>query len=285
MMRNATSRQLGAIVTKCVVASSSKYPATSPAFFRGVLYALRSASFIPEGTFRAKRTMNKSNPFRGHDYDPNREPRSNCGYFDGDHLYGVAPIRLAISAGRRTIRELLVQEGNEPKSKADKILAAELLELAIRKGIKVREFCKHDLNMLVENRDHQGFVLRVAPLQLDKIDKLEKSETFRCVLALDEIADPQNFGALLRTSHYLGVERVIIRGKNSAPLSPTVSSTSSGALESIVINTVDSMMNFLEESKKNGWQVCNFHEKMHLCLFIFTFHGFIFFTINILYQF
>ena len=199
--------------------------------------------------------INKNNPFRGHDYDPNREPRSECGYFDGDQLYGMASIRLAILSGRREIRELLVQENNEPSNKKDKALVADLLKLANEKGIRIREFPKHDLNLLVENRPHQGFVLRVAPLQLQKIDALERSATFRCVLALDEIEDPQNFGALLRTSHYLGVDRVVVRVKNTAPLSPTVSNISSGALEIVTINRVDSMMKFLEKSQRNGWQV------------------------------
>ena len=222
-----------------------------------------SSSSRSKSTYSPSRRMNEhtrkirtNNPFRGHDYDPHREPRSNCGYFDGDQLYGILSVELAILNGKREIKELLVQEANNMPNKKDKLRAAELLKLADRKGIKIREFCKHDLNMLVNNKEHEGFVLRVSPLHLRKIDALEKSETFQCVLALDEISDPQNFGTLLRTSYYLGVERVIIRSKNSAPLSPTVSSTSSGALEAIEINRVDSMMKFLEESQKNGWQVC-----------------------------
>ena len=218
-----------------------------------------SRSSLDTGPFGRKneyaRKVKTNNPFRGHDYDPHREPRSNCGYFDGDQLYGISSVQLAILNGKREIKELLVQEANIMPNKKDKLRAAELLKLAYEKGIKIREFCKHDLNMLVDNRDHQGFVLRVSPLHLKKIDALEKSETFQCVLALDEISDPQNFGTLLRTSYYLGVERVIIRSRNSAPLSPTVSSTSSGALEAITINRVESMMKFLEESQKNGWQV------------------------------
>jgi 21S rRNA (GM2251-2'-O)-methyltransferase len=108
-------------------------------------------------------------------------------------------------------------------NKKDEKSASEILRIAKAKGITIREFPKHDLNMLTENRPHQGFVLRAAPLQFKKIDSMPSSETFQCVLALDEVWDPQNFGALLRTSHFLGVDRVVVCAKNSAPLSPTVS--------------------------------------------------------------
>lgn len=183
----------------------------------------------------------------------NKEPP--CGYYDGDHLYGISPIRLAIASGRRNITELLVQEGMELSNKKDEKSASEILKIAEEKGITVREFPKHDLNMLTDNRPHQGFVLRAAPLQFTRLDSLPVSETFQCVLALDEVWDPQNFGALLRTSHFLGVDKVVVCAKNSAPLSPTVSKASSGALEVIEVSSTDNMMRFLDKSQENGWQV------------------------------
>jgi len=50
-------------------------------------------------------------------------------------------------------------------------------------------------------------------------------------LALDEVWDPQNFGALLRSAYFLGMKGVVVCAKNSAALSPTVSKASAGALE------------------------------------------------------
>jgi tRNA G18 (ribose-2'-O)-methylase SpoU len=190
---------------------------------------------------------------RDNSYEENKEPP--CGYYDGDHLYGISPIRLAIASNRRNISELLIQEGMEISNKKDEKSAFEILKIAKEKGITVREFPKHDLNMLTDNRPHQGFVLRAAPLQFTRLDSLPKSESFQCVLALDEVWDPQNFGALLRTSHFLGVDKVVVCAKNSAPLSPTVSKASSGALEIIEVSSTDNMMRFLDKSQENGWQV------------------------------
>ena len=78
---------------------------------------------------------------------------------------------------------------------------------------------------------------------------------FRCVLALDEVGDPQNLGALIRTAHFLGCYKIVVCAKNSAPLSAAVSKASAGALEVSPISVTHDMVKFLEGSAANGWQV------------------------------
>jgi 21S rRNA (GM2251-2'-O)-methyltransferase len=92
----------------------------------------------------------------------------------------------------------------------------------------------------------------------------------RCVLALDEVTDPQNLGALIRSFYFLrrhvatqssyGIGAamdvsIVVCQKNSAPLSPAVSKASSGALEALPVHSTRNMMKFLEASKANGWHV------------------------------
>jgi len=176
--------------------------------------------------------------------------------FDGDHLYGISTIRAALISGQRNLTELLVQQGMDVSNKKDQEAAEEILDRARKLSVPIKEYSKHDLNMLSDNRPHQGFVLRASPLQFRRKDGLDPSSVFKCVLALDEVWDPQNFGALLRTSHFLNVDSVVVCAKNSAPLSPTVSKASSGALE--IMNNVfstDNLMRFLDKSIENGWQV------------------------------
>jgi len=158
-------------------------------------------------------------------------------------------------ANRRNVTELLVQEGMDVANKKDEKSASEILSLVDKQKIPIKYLPKHDLNMLSENRPHQGFVLRAAPLQFKRLDSLEKTNQIKCVLALDEVWDPQNFGALLRTSHFLGVDAVVVCAKNSAPLGPTVSKASSGAMEVMEVHSTDNMMRFLDKSVENGWQV------------------------------
>ena len=81
------------------------------------------------------------------------------------------------------------------------------------------------------------------------------SAVVRCVLVLDEVWDPQNFGALLRTAYFLGCDQVVTCSKNSAPLSPAVSKASSGAMELMDVYSSSNLMRFLDRSKANGWKV------------------------------
>ena len=105
-----------------------------------------------------------------------------------------------------------------------------------------------------------GFILRTLPIALEYIDSMPSvdindHDQFKCVLALDEIVDPQNLGALLRSALFLGCDKVVVCTKNSAPLSPTVCKASAGALEFVDISATKNMMKFLDKSKVNGWQV------------------------------
>lgn len=177
------------------------------------------------------------------------------GYFEGDHLYGVSPVHTAISSGRRNVTELIMQAGMDLADKKDEKLALQIVQIARDKGIPIREFSKHDLNMMADNRPHQGFILRAEPLDFVKVEELGPASEFKCVLALDEVWDPQNFGALLRTAYFLAVDRVVVCAKNSAPLSPVVSKASSGAMEVMEIGSTSNMMRFLDRSRANGWQV------------------------------
>lgn len=118
------------------------------------------------------------NRFSKYKSDEEKEPPA-YGYYDGDHLYGITPVRVALSTGRREIKELLVQSGMEVNNKKDDKFAKEILQLAKEKNIPIREFPKHDLNMLTDSRPHQGFVLRAEPLKFLRINNLEKTDSYQ----------------------------------------------------------------------------------------------------------
>lgn len=74
-------------------------------------------------------------------------------------------------------------------------------------------------------------------------------------LALDEVTDPQNLGGILRSAYFLGVDGVALCARNSAPLSPTVSKASAGALEVMELHEVNSLPRFLTMCQEAGWDV------------------------------
>lgn len=181
----------------------------------------------------------------------------------GEGVYGVGPVLAALTAGRREFYTLYVQEGVElsknNKKKKDKKGFEKVLKIAEKIGLSVREISKHDLNMVVDNRPHQGLVLDSSPLEMVNIKELDpvsdEQDKGALWVALDEVTDPQNLGAIIRSSYFFGASGVVLCRKNSAPLSGVVSKASAGSLELMEIRSCKNMMQFLTSSSENGWRV------------------------------
>uniref|UniRef100_A0A8B9UNE0 Mitochondrial rRNA methyltransferase 1 n=1 Tax=Anas zonorhyncha TaxID=75864 RepID=A0A8B9UNE0_9AVES len=74
-------------------------------------------------------------------------------------------------------------------------------------------------------------------------------------LVLEQIQDPMNLGALLRSAYFLGVDRVVTSQRDSCPLTPTVSKASSGAMEVFDVYSTDDLRSFLKAKAAEGWEV------------------------------
>ena len=158
--------------------------------------------------------------------------------------------------------------------------------LAEKRGIPIAHVDKGVLNSLSNNRPHQGYVLRCGKLDFDLLPRLpnpngedededeEAGDNFsgeefslhppKLWLALDEVVDPQNLGALLRSVHFLGGDgssetspavRVLVCAKNSAPPSPVVSASSAGALEIMKIYSTYNLHKTLATAEMDGYRV------------------------------
>jgi 21S rRNA (GM2251-2'-O)-methyltransferase len=182
----------------------------------------------------------------------------------GQGVYSVGPVLAALMAGRREFYALYTQVcmdlSGSNKKKKDKKAVEKVLQMAENVGLKVIETSKHDLNMMMDNRPHQGLVLDASPLEMVNTKELdpvrvEDGRKAPVWLALDEVMDPQKLGAIIRSAYYFGAEGVVLCAKNSAPLSGVVSKASAGSLELIELLSCRNMMQFLSSSAENGWRV------------------------------
>ncbi|KAM1155546.1 hypothetical protein ACFX13_027015 [Malus domestica] len=181
----------------------------------------------------------------------------------GQSVYGVGPVLAALSAGRREFYALYIQEGMDlsknNRKKKDKKGFERILLMADKIGLNVKDVSKHDLNMATDNRPHQGLVLDTSPLEMVKINELEpvsvEEDKGSLWIALDEVTDPQNVGAIIRSAYFFGASGVVLCAKNSAPLSGVVSKASVGSLELMELRYCKNMMQFLTSSAENGWRV------------------------------
>lgn len=206
--------------------------------------------------------------------DKFRKQRSNPQI---DYLFGTNAVLAALKGKKRSrFGKLYIHNPKDSQS------ANEILKLAKESKIPIRESTKQELNQLTDNAVHNGIVLSTRPMEILNVKTMlpevsknsynvtvgsgltgtettefeldSYGERYPFGIYLDEISDPHNVGAVLRSAYFLGVDFIVFSEKNCAPLSPVVAKASSGAIEFMDLFKVEKPLKFFEESSKNGWK-------------------------------
>ena len=135
---------------------------------------------------------------------------------------------------------------------------AKILDAISKKGITPKHVDLATLNRISNNGNHQGIIVEMLPHEyssLEEIIKSSKGKEQPLILILDEIEDPQNFGAILRSADAFSVDGVIIKSKNQVPLNWTVAKVSTGAIEYVKVAQVANLNNVIKVLKENGFWI------------------------------
>lgn len=103
---------------------------------------------------------------------------------------------------------------------------------------------------------HQGVAMHVAPLpalQLERVIAIQPEHSL--LLALDQVTDPRNFGAILRSAVAMGVGAVIVPERRSAELGGTAAKAASGALDMLPVVEVVNLARALDRLKEVGFRI------------------------------
>lgn len=169
-------------------------------------------------------------------------------------LYGRNSV-IEVLKSDRDIDKILVQKG-ELEGSIRKIIAD-----AKHQGIVVQEVEKAKLDEITNMDRHQGVVAYVSAKQYVDIEEIlndakSKSED-PFILILENVQDPHNLGAIIRSAHNAGVHGVIIPKRRAVGLTGTVSKASAGALEYVKVAKVTNITQTIEELKGKGiWVAC-----------------------------
>ncbi len=155
-----------------------------------------------------------------------------------DLIYGRRPVREVVRAGKRQILELLVTE---------RALAAEAWLREIP-GLRLQIVPERRLNEVAGTIDHQGVVAFCEPYRYADAYELAAGEK-SLVVCLDQVTDPQNLGAVIRSAEGAGAAGVVITERNSARVTPAVCKASAGAVEHLPVALVVNLSRYLEEIK------------------------------------
>lgn len=180
---------------------------------------------------------------------PKQAPKPKKIELHEDLLLGRNAVREALKSGR-SINRILIAEGSHGGS------ISEIINLAKERHLIIQAISTDKLDTLCAGQRHQGIVAYAAPVdyvELDDILNLAKDrgeDPF--IILLDELEDPHNLGAILRTADAVGAHGILIPKHRSCPLSSIVAKTSAGAVEYVPVARIGNVSQTLEALKKQG---------------------------------
>ena len=159
-----------------------------------------------------------------------------------DKIYGRKPVIDAIDSGVKIYKAFVIKQNSK--------IVGEIISKLQKANVEInfvdkRFFDKIDMN-------HQGVMVEAESFQYKDLKDLDK---YQRLIILDQIEDPHNLGAIIRSAESFGFDGVIIPERRSASVSPIVYKTSAGAINNINIIMVKNTNRAIEEIKEAGFWV------------------------------
>ena len=169
-----------------------------------------------------------------------RRIKSNAGD-EGVQIYGIHAASAALSNPQRTIRAVYATPN-----------ATQRLSARMRSGVpEPITVSPKDLDRkLGADTVHQGILIEADPLPQLTLSDLSSADF---ILVLDQITDPHNVGAILRSAAAFGVDALLMTARNSPPLQGTLAKSASGGLEHVPVVLVPNLARALTEAEELGF--------------------------------
>lgn len=193
----------------------------------------RQEGFKPGGFKRRKKQ------FR----DPAHKPP-----IDRTILYGWHPVVTALANPKRRLRRLVLTENAARRLTEEGISPKQSPEL-VRPEVIDR--------MLTEDAVHQGLYAEFDPLPEPELTDIEPG----LILVLDQITDPHNFGAIVRSAAAFDVKAIVTTARHSPDATGVLAKSASGGLEHVPIVLVQNLARAMTELKDSGWQLAGLAEE------------------------
>ena len=176
------------------------------------------------------------------------EPKAVIGTDGLEVVAGRNPV-VEVLSGERDVERIFIADGAE--GSVSKIVA-----LAREQGIIVDFVPKEKIDAMAPGVKHQGVVAKVSEYKYAEMDdvfaKAEASGEDPFIIILDEISDPHNLGAIIRTAECAGAHGIVIPKRRAASLTQTVALSAAGAIENVPVVQVTNLARTIEELQAKG---------------------------------
>lgn len=165
-----------------------------------------------------------------------------------DLIYGRNACLEALNTGK--VEEIYIQKGNL-KGSIEKVIGR-----AKNKNVVIKNVDKKTLDNMANGEVHQGVIALISSFEYSTVDDILKEAKNRnedpFIVILDEIEDPHNLGAIIRSSETAGVHGVIIPKRRSASINSTVYKSSAGACNYLKVAKVTNINRTIDELKEKN---------------------------------
>ncbi len=176
------------------------------------------------------------------------EPKALIGTDGLEVVAGRNPV-VEVLSGERDVERIFIADGSE--GSVSKIVA-----LAREQGVIVDFVPKEKIDAMAPGVKHQGVVAKVSEYKYAEMEEVfaraEASGEDPFIIILDEISDPHNLGAIIRTAECAGAHGVVIPKRRAASLTQTVALSAAGAIENMPVVQVTNLARTIEELQAKG---------------------------------
>ena len=176
------------------------------------------------------------------------EPKAVIGTDGLEVVAGRNPV-VEVLSGDRDVERVFIADGSE--GSVSKIVA-----LAREQGVIVDFVPKEKIDAMAPGVKHQGVVAKVSEYKYAEMEdvfaRAEASGEDPFIIILDEISDPHNLGAIIRTAECAGAHGVVIPKRRAASLTQTVALSAAGAIENMPVVQVTNLARTIEELQAKG---------------------------------
>lgn len=181
-------------------------------------------------------------------------------------LFGLHAVEAALRNPKRKVDRLVLTENAERR--LIEALGPLIQDVRLAHAIEnIERASPRDLdNVLGADTVHQGAMLETEPLAEPSFAELAASARGRPLLVLDQITDPHNAGAILRSAAVFGAAGVVMTRRHAPPLNGVLAKSASGALELVPVALVANLARALEDLKAAGFLIVGLDGEAHECI-------------------
>ena len=158
--------------------------------------------------------------------------------------------------GKNVVKQLLYDKSDIQKLYLA-IKDSQIEQLALKNHLKIERVDKAFLDKVCKSTNHQGVAVLKNEYKEYTVEQIVESAKGHngLIVMLDELNDPHNLGAILRTCDCVGADGVIIKKNNAVGLNSTVAKVSVGAIDTVKVASVTNLTKTIDYLKKQGYWV------------------------------